>query len=396
MRKIRILSFLLCLLMVLAAVGCTDEGNTTSGAASQTANASSAELVSSEEELPPYAKREVYLVDNPGKWRIAGRTMQVIDARGYSAMSYDHAAQGFFFNADCEGDVSVNITLKIPSKTLGKYALNFLVRVDGAESYVTVEGDPAGIRSVLPVATGLSQGKHSFEIYRCNDYLKGQGALTSVELNGILLNYEAPKKALKMAFIGDSVTSGSGLFAENGKEDQATRDPSDATHGYAFLCAKELDADFTIASRSGSYSIKDSKPDSIYYTYDYVSRVRNETLYDNTKEDVDVFVISLGTNDCDSKRGFTDEQIHDSIQALITRVRADHPNAKIVWTFGQMNKERISVVRGAVEEMKASDSKLYFYEYTISDSSGGWWHPSAEAQARDGKELAEFIRSNVL
>ena len=421
MRIFRILALLLCLTMVLAAVGCT-EGETASSAetasvssATQSATESAAESetesaadsatadlssavetpASSQEELSPYANRTVDLVDAAGKWRITGRTMQVIDDNGREAMSYDHAAQGFFFNADCEGDVSVNISIKFVSKTLGEYRTDFLVCVDGKETYVTVKSAAAEDACVIPVASGLSRGKHTFEIYRCSEYLKALGALTSITLNGTLLSYEAPTKALKMAFIGDSVTSGSGMYALNGKEDDATRDPSDATHSYAFLCAKELNADFTVASRSGSYSIKDGSKDSIYYTYDYVTRDRSNTLYSNNKEAVDIFVISLGTNDCDTKRGFSNQQIHDSIQALITRVRTDHPSAKIVWTYGQLNKTRLSVVKGAVEEKMANDANRFFYEFTQEDSSGGWSHPSAQAQARDGKELAEFIRTTV-
>lgn len=331
------------------------------------------------------------LTDCPACWRINGRTMPVTDKAGHAAFSYDHAGQGFFFRADCEGDVVLVMAMStqdVPDKTY----LHFKVWTDGVEIDVTANGGADERIVRLPLAQGLAAGEHSFEVYRCNEQISGLCSLISLELEGRLLPYQAPKKDLKMTFIGDSVTSGAQLFAICGV-DQGKNWQSDATRSYAFLTGRALNADFTIASRSGSYSAKDDKPDSIYWTYDYYSRMRSEILYDNAKDDVDVFVISLGANDTEPKRGFSDGQIRDNVQALIRRVRADHPNAKIVWTYGQLSDKRADVMRGAVEEAMQSDPMLYYYQYKQGNALGGFWHPTAEAHARDAQELTDFLRS---
>ena len=336
----------------------------------------------------------VRLADCPACWRINGRTMPVTDRAGNAAFSYDHAGQGFFFNADCEGDVTLTMAMStqdVPNKTY----LHFKVWTDGIEIDVTVDAGEEERIVTLPVARTLPRGEHKFEIYKCNEQISGLCSLIALDLDGTLLPYEAPKKDLKMIFLGDSVTSGAQLFAINGV-DQGKNWHTDATRSYAFLTGRALNADFYVASRSGSYSARDGKVDSIYWTYDYYSRRRGEILYDNAKDEVDIFVISLGTNDISPQRGFSDEQIHDNVQALIRRVRADHPAAKIVWCYGQLSIKRPELIRTAVEEMMAEDAKLYYYQYTQGNALGGFSHPTAEAHARDAKELTAFIQANVL
>ena len=410
-KAIRILSLILCLPLLLNVVAC-DGGETGSvsstassadkvSSAASTAEASSEEEESSEPELGPYDHRTLNLAENVGKWRVTGRTAEVMDTDGRKGMVYDHAAQGFFFQADCEGDLIVRMSTKIVKQNADKtYTTHFLVRVDGNEQDMTITHTTAiELPDKFTIATGLAKGKHTVEIYRCNEPLKSQCVLTAVELNGTLLPYEAPKKDVKIAFIGDSITSGACVYSTNREEDSFIGDPSDASKSYAFVAAQLLNADFTVASRSGTYTINDGQPNSIYWTYDYVSRSRSQDLFDNTKEDVDIFVISLGTNDHNKKNGeriFTDAQIKEGITNLLTRVRADHPKAKIVWTFGQLSLDGASTVKSTVNAFAATDGNTWYYQYTTPNSQGGAWHPTAAAQKVDGEELAAFIKNNVM
>ena len=439
MRFVRTLSFLLCLALVLTAVGCAEgtpsggassaaaskvssaasvassieeatSGDASSGAASETvsdaasadassttatsvSDASSTAAVSSQ--APVVYKETVYdVAGNTDKFHINGRTMAVTAAVSKKqGMIYDHAGQAFCFIADCEGDVTAQIEMKTQNVE-NKYDLSFIVRVDGAQTKVTLNGNGSFDIYELPIAKGLSRGEHVFEIYRCNEAVSGLVTLMSVTMTGAPLTYQAPQRDLKMVFLGDSVTCGSGLdgsAANSGKNIL-----SDATRSYAFLCGEALNADFYIAGRSGTYTAKDDSPNSVYYTYDYISRRRSTALYDNTKDDVDVFVISLGSNDTNSTNNFPNDKLRDGIQALITRVRADHPNAKIVWTYGQLSATRESVIKGAVQEMMATDSNLFYYKYRYGNNQGGAWHPTAAAHARDAKELTDYIRNTVL
>ena len=434
MRFVRITSFLLCLALILTAVGCaeaTPSGDASSTAASKASSAASAAAgASSVEETtsvdassggvsetasdlssvgasstaavssqtPVVYQETVYAVaGNTDKFYINGRTMAVTaSVSKKQGMIYDHAAQALCFTADCEGDVTAQIEM-MTQDTDYKHDLSFIVRVAGAQTKVTLEGNSSWQAFTLPLAKGLSRGEHAFEIYRCNEAVSGLVTLVSVTMTGAPRVYQAPRRDLRMVFLGDSVTCGSGL--DGSSANWGKNILSDATRSYAFLCGEALKADFYIAGRSGCYTAKDDTANSVYYTYDYVSKRRVATLYDNTKDDVDVFVISLGTNDNNKSSGqfkFTEQQVHDNIQALITRVRKDHPNAKIVWTYGQLSATRASVIRGAVEEMKASDSKIYYYQYKYPNSAGGASHPTAAAHARDAEELTDYIKNTVL
>lgn len=379
MRISRILSLLLCLCLLLAVVGCAESetGSVSSKAASSAAAAASseAEEVSSEPEPGPYDHRELRILGNEQYWRLTGRSMTVIDDFGLNAVGYDHSAQGFFFNADCEGTVTLHLSLNTD--------MHFLVRVDGESRDVRVPHlvqDP-----LINLAEDLPRGKHSFEIYRCNELQTSIGSLNSIELNGTLLPYEMPKKDLKMIFLGDSITAGEGITSVKGVERTAMH--SDATLTYAFLTGEALNADFYLLAQSGMTTT------SCYNYYDKISWKRNtEALFDNTTEDVDVFVISLGTN-----RGkLTDEELAAQIRALITRVRADHPTTKIVWCYGQLDNSKGASIGATVRSMMQTDDKLYYYQFKKPNNASGNQHPTAEANERDAQELIDFIRSNVL
>ena len=381
MNKTRVLSLLLCLALALAAVGC--DGGTTA-ALSSLAPSSTGENVSSEAEvvLGPYDHRILRVVEEEGNWRITGRTMHVIDDFAKDAMAFDHAAQGFFFDADCEGTVTLHLSIATD--------MHFLVRVDGQGRDVELANNVAD--PCLVLAEGLTRGKHSFEVYRCNELQSGVASVNAIELDGTLLPYEAPKKDLTMIVLGDSITAGEGILSRPGMK--RTRMHSDATATYAFLTAQALNADFYILAQSGM-NTNDKSTDGASYThlYDKISWKRDAlALYDNTKDDVDLFVISLGTNG----GKFTDEELTAQIQALIDRVRADHPRAKIVWCYGQLTLGRSATVRAAVEEKMATDDKLYYYQFTTPNSGTANGHPTDEANAIDAQELTDFIRSNVL
>ena len=417
MRFSRILSLLLCLCLLLAVVGCA-EGETgsasslalssgkaaSSGAASKAASAASlssgadaseatsaetSSLASSQAETSSapepvtYDRKTVRLIGNESKWRITGRTAVVTNLLGDTAMAYDHSAQGFLFHADCEGSVTLHLSL--PAH------MHFLVRVDGEGRDIAVEDDLKDARIVL--AEGLTRGKHSFEIYRCNELYSGAATVNAVELNGALLPYEAPKRDFKMIVLGDSITAGNGMYTPKGAE-RTYRD-SDATHTYAFLAAEALNADFYIMAQSGMNTDPDASQDNSCYNYydRYCWKRKDLGAYDNTKEEVDVFVIGLGTNGWSK---FSKDDMLKQIRALITRVRADHPTTKIVWCYGQLDNSKGASIGATVRSMMQTDDKLYYYQFKKPNNASGNQHPTAEANERDAQELIDFIRSNVL
>lgn len=430
MRKFRILSVLLCLALALGAAACADTTGTASSQGGSRISASSAasdavsetgesagavsdvvsdvvseasQAASSVAEIPKdYSCRTVLLTSDPSLWRITGRTYEVNAADGRKSMCFDMGGMGFHFTADCEGDVSLQISMRTSANNDGKNYQHFLVRVDGEGTDVTVDGSTSEAVRTLPLATGLSKGRHTFEVYRCNEGYCGVASLIAVELGGWMEAYQAPKRDLKMVFLGDSITVGLGVNAKRGAADEKDNNMHDATKSYAFITGEKLNADFSMVAIGGmNCSTYPGDSSSCYNFYNNYSYMRNpKVTYDNAAEtDVDVYVISLGTNDTNQTSGkynITQETLTAYVTALVQRVRADHPNAKIVWTYGQLHTDRASVIKGAVDELAKADPKLYFFRYKTTNTDGGSWHPSAAAQARQAEELIAFLRNNVL
>ena len=72
--------------------------------------------------------------------------------------------------------------------------------------------------------------------------------MNAVHTDGKLMPIE--KKWLKMEFIGDSITSGEGTFGARQEEDWIPMFFS-SLRDYAYLTAKELDAEYRVFSQSG-------------------------------------------------------------------------------------------------------------------------------------------------
>ncbi len=392
----RCLLIILCIMIPLSLVGCT-EGKTPSSSvlpSSQSASSSFSSINTSSVVVNEYKPITYKIAENTDKFYVNGRTMTVTTA-AYSAdtqngMLFDHAGQGLFFTADCEGDVSIDLALISEGKEGRDYQL-FSVRVDGVATEVTVDSNSTETVRTLSVAKDLPRGKHTFAIYRCNQAILGRATLLTVKMNGLAEKHIAPEGQLKMVFLGDSITAGHGSRSVNGAEDQSHNKYMDATYTYAFLCGEALQADFHIIARSGMATT--CKPDDAnnanmyyeYYSYERPERVK----YDTSKEDVDIYVISLGTND----GGWSKKLVKTNATALVERVRKDHPNAKIIWAYGQMATDYKDVYSSIIEELGGAEANLYFYMFSQPNRDGGTTHPNAEAHAMHAEELTTFIRS---
>lgn len=397
----RIISLLICAVMALTLVAC-DGGKTdaasSSGASSPQKDTSSESVSSSV--IPAtntYEKITYPLTDITGYVHVTGRTDVVttgIDTGEQSGLLYDHAAQGLLFHADCEGDVTLSLALYLNYGTGTGYQY-YTVYVDGVKQETAVAESLAKseIVTTLTVATGLSRGRHTFEVYRHNESYAGYSTLLSLTMNGVPEKWQNDDSQLKIEFLGDSITSGTGINAVNGAEDQKDIKYYDGTLSYAFVASRILGAEASLVSRSGM-TIAGDDPVSMYYYYNNLSYERDKTTaYDNASNQVDLYVISLGANDTNSKHNYTNEQLSDNVKAALTAVRKDHPDVKILWVYGQLTAARKDVIATAIQEMGGEASGYYFYCCTNNDTSGGSYHPNAEAQQRDGEEVAAYIKS---
>lgn len=132
--------------------------------------------------------------------------------------------------------------------------------------------------------------------------------------------YPVVEKLLKIEFIGDSITSGEGLFGAKREEDWIPMFFS-ALRDYAYLTAKALDAEYRVFSQSG-WGITgswDNNPNCAIPNYyreicsvmkgEQIEKMGGHKTHDFSKWQPDVVVVNLGTNDASAfeQPGWTDE-----------------------------------------------------------------------------------------
>ena len=137
--------------------------------AASRAESGSASSVLAEPENNDYSKQTYKIAESLEKLKINGRyaVTNAGEAGGYAkSISFDNTAALISFNADCEGDVSLTMTVEtlINDVDVNKH---FLVVVDGVEERKFVTGQKGmTVKVVLDVAKGLKRGNHTFEVYR--------------------------------------------------------------------------------------------------------------------------------------------------------------------------------------------------------------------------------------
>ena len=398
----KVICMLLAGLMALSMCACGGDTADSSSAANSIAssNGESSSAVESKEPVVPevndYSKRVYNVGDILDYLKIDGRyAVTKTDAMiGYEdCISYDHTAQLLAFNADCEGDITVEITLKVGT-TENRASHYYLAVVDGVEQRVSARGLLGSeYKSTITVATGLAKGKHEIKLYRQSELLHGVENIISITMNGVLTEKPSDNE-LYIEVLGDSITAGYGnLTTGEDTDDPSGPAKSSGTDTYAFLAAKQLNADISVVARSGLAFSNASDPIAPYWKS--VSFARQTSLGEYKAErKPDVVVINLGTNDeslC-RKSNTAYSEVQDDAVALLKMVRETYADAKIVWFYGTMDTGLTDVIRNAVDEAGGEANGFYFL-LGEKNFMGGGGHPNADAHKSNGKILADYIKT---
>ncbi len=236
----------------------------------------------------------------------------------------------------------------------------------------------------------------------------------AVGVSSIKVNSDAPvpvaptaKKDLQIEFIGDSITCAYGVEGKDQYENFKTS-TENFMKSYAYLTAKQLDADYSAVSYSGHGIISgysqngDRETESLVPDYyDYVGKLGNYKVpWDFESNEKDVVVINLGTNDntYTSKdyetRGveFAEEYVK-----FLNHVHEKNPSAYIICTLGTMGcTELYPYIEQAVGNFKKESGydRIMCYQsatHTQSDGMGSDWHPSEKTQQNSAYVLADKI-----
>ncbi len=222
------------------------------------------------------------------------------------------------------------------------------------------------------------------------------------------------EKALKIEFIGDSITCGYGVDDEDRNHHFSTA-TEDATKAYAYKTAQLLDADYSLVSYSGhgivsGYTTQGKKVAAQQVPNMYEQFARSYGSYngfsvsgvdwDFSQFVPDFVVINLGTNDA-SYTGKDETLIREYIDGYVKflgKVRSDNPNAHIICALGVMGQDLCNAVETAVSEYsgQSGDTNVSAFRLSMQDGNkNGYaadWHPTAASHDIAAAEMAAEIK----
>ena len=247
-----------------------------------------------------------------------------------------------------------------------------------------------------------------------------------IETDAALLPPPAEKK-LKLEIIGDSITCGYGVEAENELVPFRT-DTENPELSYSLRLAKLLDADVQLVSWSGNGIVShyveetaaapsdtDLMPE-IYPWTDYscerqllkeaaasgdASPEEEEALerWNFSAFVPELVLINLGTNDCSWCKDIAErkQNFKAEYKKFLQLIRKLNPASSVLSVLGTMDQRLIEEIRQAVKESAKEwgDGKLHFLELPPQEPSDGYgsdWHPSAETHKKTAEILEKAIR----
>lgn len=299
----------------------------------------------------------------------------------------DWTNSGFEITGTLSGDVSM-IAKRTDNPGLeGIDGCYVDVIVDGGEA--TRVKIPNGTNTVKLVS-GLAEGKHTVRVLTANSAAFGTLSVSRVEFTGALEVPKTENSKLRILAIGDSITTGYGLYGKDGDSAAPANkiETSDGYYSYAAVAARDLDAELSVVANEAA------PISEVHGFVNKLNRREGAPNWDWTKNKNDVIVINLGTND-EWISDKTSETALADAKALLDDMRKKNPDAEIIWVYGMMRKDYEASYKAAVQYMNdKSDSKVHILEMT-PDTTALEGHPSKAAHAEYGKQLADYIRGLV-
>lgn len=286
---------------------------------------------------------------------------------------FDWTASGFSFRFKGTKASAEILTNRFDGNSMFAY-----VSVDGKDApddckFIEIKDNEF---AAYTLCDGLEYGEHTVSLRRASCMCRGSGAddprtmagklaLISLDTDGELLS-RPEDKAIKLEFIGDSITCG-----DNINKLPDGRVIEDGIRTYAAYTARALDADYNVMSISGNGVIVSVLGFPIFELpkrYPYVNDLggRKEE-WDFSKYQSDIIVINLGTNDragvpskfsydefingCD--RAFDENSAvshHTGMKDILRTAHKGCPRAKILWLFGAMGEGLTDAIKQGIRE----------------------------------------------
>jgi lysophospholipase L1-like esterase len=304
--------------------------------------------------------------------------------------------------------------------------LNFLMKdlASGGERttnyYNVVIDDGAPIRfKVLgdtkpyEVANNLAPGEHTVLITKRTEGEVGSSRFFGFQVRGTLLE-PPPRPTKRLEFIGDSMTCGYGNQVSI--PEPPAGNPNTGFHSinenhdqsFTTFTARALGAESMTICHGGRgvYRNYDGTfHDTVPLLYERIIPYQPQPTWDFRSYTPDVVLINLGTNDLNAPAA--DElAFKKAYKDLVTRVRGNYPNAKIVCVVGVMLSDYYPTGEKAwtkaqtwtssiVQDFNAQgDTQVYYLKLNPHNAPYGEdWHPTVETHQQMANTIAAYLRT---
>jgi lysophospholipase L1-like esterase len=252
-----------------------------------------------------------------------------------------------------------------------------------------------GKENVIKAAEGLSGTEHTITI--CKDTESGIGYLEFVGLKCEQLLPPPPKPTRKVEYIGDSITTGTGIdVAKSPCNTGAWYDQHNAYMSYGARTSRALNAQWQLTAVAGIGMIYSCCNMNIVMpdVFDKTFLRDNKEPWDFNRYQPDVVTICLGQND-----GIKDStQFCSAYVKFIGTVRKAYPKADIICLTSPManiilRNTLARYLNGITAYMNNSgDKKVYKYFFSKQFHHGCGGHPDMDEQAQIAGELTAYIK----
>ena len=223
-------------------------------------------------------------------------------------------------------------------------------------------------------------GIHKIKILKRNEAKFTRLMIEKIETNGYFTYIDDSK--LKIEVYGDFITCGYAIYGE-----PYNNHNTNALDTYAYLTAKNLNADLSVFASSGIGLLKGETANNVINKFMYLHQNSNKK-WDFSLYDPDIVIINLGTNDL--WFGVSESEFYNAYLSFLYTLREKYNNAKFVCVNGMMTKDMNSAIKKAVNKF---NDRSYFVDLTKANVKV---HPLKDDHLASSEVLTKFMKENVL
>ena len=274
------------------------------------------------------------------------------------------------------------------------------------DSIYKIQFDTA--KKTVVIASGLSYGKHSLQLFKRTEWDKGKTFFYGFEFNGknkLLKPTKLPKR--KIEFFGNSITCGYAI--NDNVHDSPNGFFENNYDAYAAITARHYHAQYHCTSKSGIGITVSWFPLIMPEMYNRLDPTDSTSKWDFSKYTPGLVVINLLQNDSWIVNMPNNEQfkkrfgtkapdsnfIINAYKNFVQTIRTTYPKAQIICMLGNMDITRKGspwpdCVQQAVEQL--NDKKIFTYFSPYKETPG---HPKVKEQQMLAEGLIQFIDQHV-